>query len=82
MVEATFEDSFLLVTVDWASLQIPIRAQFKTCAVTSLAFEKDELSVNFKIGSDTLREALPNVVQSPSCGVVEPEIEIKSFALG
>ena len=40
-VEGTFEDSYLEVTLDALSLQIPITAQFKTCTVASVAFEKD-----------------------------------------
>lgn len=78
-MEGTFEDSYLQVSINGASMKVPIKVVTFSCTVNSVGFKSSSISVDYQIGTGLVQEDLPAIEQKPDCGLPLTQIVIKSI---
>ena len=77
--EGSFLDAYLEMKLSSNdTFKLPIVLEFRSCEITSLAFEQRQLSISYKIGSGKKQEKIPELKQVPDCGLKFTEILIQN----
>ena len=77
--EGIFEDSSIEITISNTTVTIPIKAVSILCNVELVGFKTKSVAVEYEIGSGSVQEDLPSIVQKPDCGLPLDKIIVKSI---
>ena len=60
--EATYDDSYLQITIDKHQLKLPVVVSFVSCKIESLRFKKQAIALEYKVGSGDATLPLPELI--------------------